>query len=80
MLYIHLCTVKYLLNRIDKGNNFTFRLFSLLKKYPNIDLKALGMNSEWLKEDLWETKIDTDLTRASIFYHKAIYLIKNKFK
>lgn len=77
MLYIHMCCMKYLSNRIHAGNNFTYRLYSLLKKYPNIDIRALGMNRKWLSEPLWNNKIDTALTKASVFYHKGIYLLKN---
>jgi abortive infection bacteriophage resistance protein len=43
MLYVHLCCMKYLLNRISPGNTFTHRLSDLLEKYPNIDPNALGL-------------------------------------
>ena len=55
-LYIHLCCMKYLFNVIHPGNNFTYRLFVLLKKYPNVDINALGMDAGWYKEDLRHTK------------------------
>lgn len=57
MLYVHLCCMKYLINVIHPGNNFTFRLFVLLKKYPNIDLNALGMHNGWQKEPLWNNRL-----------------------
>ena len=53
MLYIHLCCMKYLLNVIHPNNNFTSQINVLLKKYPNIDLKALGMKPDWNSEPLW---------------------------
>lgn len=52
-LYIHLCIMKYLLNTIEPDNQFTFRLKSLFKKYPNVDSKALGMKPNWAQEELW---------------------------
>jgi len=79
-LYIHLCCMKYLMNRINPGNNFTYRLHSLLAKYPNIDIHALGMNNKWYKENLWNNKIDTEITRLSLFFEKAVFLLKNKFR
>lgn len=51
-LYVHLCCMKYLINIILPGNHFTYRLYHILKKYPNIDLKALGIPGNWYKEPL----------------------------
>lgn len=57
-LYIHLCCLKYLLNRITPQNDFTKKLEVLLKKYEyNIDTYALGLKENWLQEDLWKLKI-----------------------
>ncbi len=58
-LYIRLCCIKYLLNTTIPSNNFTYRLYSLLKKYPNIDIRALGMPEGWYNEPLWNHKLDT---------------------
>lgn len=52
-LYIHLCLMKYLLDRIQAGNDFGVRIDYLLKKYPNIDPNALGLKPSWQKELLW---------------------------
>lgn len=52
-LYIHLCCMRYLLNIINPKNNFTQRLNELLKRYPNIDPKALGLLEDWQNEPLW---------------------------
>lgn len=55
-LYIHLCLMKYLLDRIQPVNNFTERLNYLLMKYPNIDPNAIGLKPNWIKENLWKTQ------------------------
>ena len=54
MLYIHLCCMKYLLNVINPGNNFTAKLTELLLKYPSIDHNALGLKQYWFNEPLWQ--------------------------
>lgn len=53
MLYIHLCTMKYMLNIIHPENLFQQRIVNLLHKYPNVDHAALGLKNEWQKEPLW---------------------------
>jgi abortive infection bacteriophage resistance protein len=53
-LYIHLCLMKYLLDRIQPENNFTKRIDYLLKKYPNVDPSALGLKPNWQNEPLWQ--------------------------
>ncbi|HEV7622456.1 MAG TPA: Abi family protein [Flavisolibacter sp.] len=73
MLYVHLCCMKYLFNVIHPGNNFTYRLYVLLKKYPNIDINALGMKKGWSKEPLWNNKLQFGtIIRPTIY--KATYL------
>jgi abortive infection bacteriophage resistance protein len=54
-LYVHLSCIKYLLNSINHGNDFTHRLYDLLSKYPNIDPNALGMKPNWQNEPLWQS-------------------------
>jgi abortive infection bacteriophage resistance protein len=76
MLYIHLCTMKYLFNVIHPGNNFSYRLFVLLKKYPNVDLKALGMERNWYKEPLWDNKLHFGRF-VMPFVYKGIYVFNN---
>lgn len=53
-LYIHLCLMRYLLNTIHPKNDFTFKLQSLLKEYPNVDPDALGFKLNWHNEPLWK--------------------------
>ncbi len=54
LLYVHLCCMKYLLNNINPGNQFTQKLSELLTKYPNIDPNALGLKPNWKNEPLWK--------------------------
>ncbi len=53
-LYIHLCLMKYLLDRIQPENNFAIRIDYILKKYPNVDPNALGLKPNWQNEPLWK--------------------------
>ena len=53
-LYIHVCCMKYLLDVADKDHQFTTRLAELLRKYPSVDLNALGFPADWLQEPLWQ--------------------------
>ena len=53
-LYVHLCLMKYVINIIQPGNNFTTRLNELFIKYPNVDPDALGMKPDWQNEPLWK--------------------------
>ena len=53
-LYVHLCIMKYLLDRIQPENNFCERLNNLFVKYPNVDPNAIGMKTNWQNENLWK--------------------------
>lgn len=76
-LYIHLCCMKYITNIINPNNNYTYRLYVLLKKYPNIDLNALGMPKDWYKEPLWRNKISVK-NPLNLMLHKFVYVIRNR--
>ena len=52
-IYVHLCIMKYLLDRIQPDNVFSEKLKNLFIKYPNVDSNALGMKSNWQEELLW---------------------------
>ena len=52
-IYVHLCIMKYLLDRIQPDNVFSEKLKTLFKKYPNVDSNALGMKFNWQEELLW---------------------------
>lgn len=53
-LYVHLCIMKYLLDRIQPENNFTERLFNLFEKYPTVNPNAIGLKPNWQNEKLWK--------------------------
>ena len=48
--------MKYLLNIIKPNNRFTDKLVTLLSKYPNVDINALGFKENWENEELWKFK------------------------
>ena len=52
--YYILSMVAYLLQTIHPKNNFKNKFKELLKKYPNVDVKALGFPSDWEQEFLWK--------------------------
>jgi abortive infection bacteriophage resistance protein len=54
--YFILSMMLYLLQSIDKKHQFVFRFKVLLKKYPNVDVTAMGFPKSWEKEPLWVFK------------------------
>lgn len=54
--YYLLSMMLYLLQSVDKKHQFIFRLKVLLKKYPNIDVAAMGFPRDWENEKLWNHK------------------------
>ena len=54
--YFILSMMLYLLQSVDKKHQFVFRLKILLKKYPNVDVIAMGFPNNWTKEPLWKFK------------------------
>lgn len=52
-LYIHICCMKYLFDRIDIENQLGTRIQALFSKYPNIDQHALGFPDFWEQEPFW---------------------------
>jgi abortive infection bacteriophage resistance protein len=53
-LYAQLCAIAYLLNAVKRDNDFVVQLRSLLMKYPNVDLSAMGFPPNWMHEPLWK--------------------------
>lgn len=53
-IYPQLCCTAYLLNAIDAQNTFIIHLKQLLKKYPSVDVAAMGFPKGWKKEPLWK--------------------------
>lgn len=52
--YFILSMMLYLLQSVDTKHQFVFRLKILLKKYPNIDVTAMGFPNGWEQEPLWK--------------------------
>lgn len=59
-VFYFLCTLKYILNQANYNNDFTFKLDSLLKKYPLVPIQYIGIPSDgsgnlldWTKEPLF---------------------------
>ncbi|MFT5261762.1 MAG: abortive infection bacteriophage resistance protein [Polaribacter sp.] len=48
--------MQYLLQTISPKNRFKQRFESLLKDYPNVDVRAMGFPGNWRKEPLWKIK------------------------
>ena len=48
-----LCMIKYLLQTVNPNNSFRSKLKSLLNKYPNVDIAAMGFPPGWESEPLW---------------------------
>lgn len=53
-LYVHLCIMRYLLNRIAPNNTFNSSIQQLLTNYPSVDQNALGFKANWQNEPLWK--------------------------
>ena len=54
-VYFLLCMILYLIQTINPKNSITSRFKSLLAKYPNIDVKAMGFPDNWEEESLWRS-------------------------
>lgn len=51
--YFMLCMIKYLLQTVAPTNSFLTKFKSLLVKYPNVDVNAMGFPKNWDKESFW---------------------------
>ena len=52
--YFILCMISYLLQTVNPKNTFKNRFFSLLKEYPNVDVRSMGFPVNWENENLWK--------------------------
>jgi abortive infection bacteriophage resistance protein len=52
-IYYRICIIKYLLFTVSPNNSVTQKLKSLLAKYSDIDIKAMGFPVNWQSEPLW---------------------------
>ena len=46
--------ILYLMQTINPNNTIVIRFKELLKKYPNVDVFAMGFPSNWESEPLWK--------------------------
>ena len=53
-LYAVLCVIAYWLDSMDYKQEFKDSLFSLLRKYPSVDVAAMGFPVGWQEETLWQ--------------------------
>ena len=61
--YCTLSMIIYFSQIVNSKNRFKQKLFKLLKKYPNVDPRAMGFTDNWKNEDLW--KVETLLQRLT---------------
>lgn len=52
--YFVLSMILYLLQTVNPRHTFKQKLQTLLDKYPNIDIKAMGFPLDWEEEPLWQ--------------------------
>jgi abortive infection bacteriophage resistance protein len=57
-VYYILSIMLYLLSSVNAKNQLIYRLKVLLKKYPDVDVAALGFPVNWEKEPLWKYKLN----------------------
>lgn len=53
-VYYIMSIILYLLQTVNPGNTFAARFKTLLAKYPNVDVSAMGFPSNWQEEALWK--------------------------
>lgn len=53
-VYYVLSIILYFLQSVNPQNTFVIRFKSLIKKYPTIDIKAMGFPINWEQESLWQ--------------------------
>jgi abortive infection bacteriophage resistance protein len=53
--YFVLSMILYLLQTVNQSNTFKLKFRNLLKKYPNIDINAMGFPLTWQDESLWHS-------------------------
>ena len=51
--YFMLSMIKYLLQTVNPKSTFSSRLKALLKKYNNVDVRAMNFPANWENELLW---------------------------
>jgi len=53
-IFTSLCCIRFFLNRISPGNNFSMKIQELLALYPTANLQTMGFMAGWEQEPLWK--------------------------
>lgn len=53
-IYYNICIIKYFLDIISPNNDFKDKLTGIFNLFPEIDLRAMGFNTNWDQEPLWK--------------------------
>lgn len=54
--YFVLSMIIYLLNKVNPNHSFVSRFRELLRRYPSIDIRAMGFSADWINEKLWKDR------------------------
>lgn len=54
--YFILSMIIYLLNKVNPNHSFVSRFRELLRRYPSIDIRAMGFPTDWINEKLWKDR------------------------
>ncbi|WP_339753237.1 Abi family protein [Algoriphagus aquimarinus] len=54
-LYLTLCIIGYLLERVSPNNSYSMKIKKLLNDFPEIPLHYMGFPDNWDREDVWKT-------------------------
>lgn len=71
--YFLLSMIIYMLNTVNPKHTFKNKLFKLLKKYPMIDVAAMGFPANWETEPLWDWNT---VMKDERFFKRVIRRIK----
>jgi abortive infection bacteriophage resistance protein len=53
-IFSSLCCIRFFLNRISPGNNFSHKIQELLVSNPTANLQTMGFLPGWEQEPLWK--------------------------
>jgi abortive infection bacteriophage resistance protein len=57
-IYYILSMMVYFLNTVNPKHTFRQKMDDLLRKYPNVDIRAMGFSAAWRDEPLWQQHIN----------------------
>ena len=52
--FYEICIIKWFIDIISPHNDMKQHFHSLLKQYPSVDYKAIGIPMDWQSEPLWQ--------------------------